>query len=240
MADLEKIESSWGALGRENPMWAAMSLGGHAGDQWSVDEFLASGEDEIRQAMGLAEATTQGGLARDAALDFGCGPGRLVYGLAKAGFRNVLGIDVAESMVEVARSLNRFPDTCSFSHNVRTDLDPVPNGSMSFVYSARVLQHMPSPLALGYVGEFVRALSPVGRAVFQIPTAPRWTGGGLAVRLLPTALASRLRSGMEMHGTSADAVRQAVERAGGVVLAQHQDDKAGPRWHSSTYVVGVQ
>ena len=84
-------------------MWAAMSLGGHEGDQWSVEEFLASGEDEIARAVELAEGTTAD-LPRNAALDSGCGPGRLSYGLAKAGFAEVLGVDVAEPMVNVARS----------------------------------------------------------------------------------------------------------------------------------------
>lgn len=238
MEDLQRIEDNWGTLGRDDPMWAAMSLGGHEGDEWSVEEFLASGEGEIGRALKLAEVTTAD-LPRNAALDFGCGPGRLSYGLAKAGFAEVLGIDVAEPMVEVARSLNRFPGLCRFVHNTRADLGLLPDGSMSFVYSARVLQHMPPILALGYVAEFVRVLSPVGRAVFQMPTTPRWDAGGLAVRLLPRTVAIRLRSGMEMHGTPADAVKEAVERAGGVVLADHEDDMAGPRWRSLSYVVGV-
>ena len=103
MEDLQRIEDNWGTLGRDDPMWAAMSLGGHEGDEWSVEEFLASGEGEIGRALKLAEVTTAD-LPRNAALDFGCGPGRLSYGLVKAGFAEVLGIDVAEPMVEVARS----------------------------------------------------------------------------------------------------------------------------------------
>ena len=124
-------------------------------------------------------------------------------------------------------------------HNTRADLGLLADGSMSFVYSARVLQDTPPTLALGYVAEVVRVLSPPGRAAFQMPTAPRWNGGGIAARFLPPAVAIRLRSGMEMHGMPTDAVKEAVERAGGVVLARHEDDMAGPRWRSRSYVVGV-
>lgn len=217
-------------------MWAALSLGGHTGDSWSVDEFFQSGEREIARALALACKT---GFSPPllSALDFGCGPGRLSYGLVRAGFQRVVGVDIAESMIDVAIRRNQFPGACTFLHSVDPDLGRFRNGSMSFVYSARVLQHMPTVLALGYVREFVRLLAPGGRAVFQMPLAPRWNPGGILVRLAPSRIVNRFRSGMEMHGTDEALVEKAVSTAGGSVYSSIEDDFSGPRWRSRTFVV---
>jgi SAM-dependent methyltransferase len=104
------------------------------------------------------------------------------------------------------------------------------------VYSCRVLQHMPPPLALGYVREFHRVVRPGGVVVFQMPTTPARTPAGLALRLLPNSLAVRLRKGMEMHGTSEHDVRALVEGIGARVVTADPDTSAGDRWQSRLYV----
>jgi ubiquinone/menaquinone biosynthesis C-methylase UbiE len=96
---------------------------------------------------------------RARALDFGCGVGRLTRALA-AHFERVIGIDVAASMIRQARQLNADVRGCEFVLNERADLSIVESGSVDFVYSSIVLEHIERPYVERYLGEFVRVLSP--------------------------------------------------------------------------------
>ena len=85
------------------------------GRRWSVDEFLATGAIEIDSQF---SALTAQGLPthRRRALDFGCGAGRLTRALARH-FDEVVGIDVAASMIAKARELNADVDNVEFLEN---------------------------------------------------------------------------------------------------------------------------
>ncbi len=100
------------------------------------------------------------------ALDFGCGAGRLTQALASR-FAHADGVDIARSMIEAAEQLNHCPNV-DFHHNTAADLALFGTDAFSFIYSSIVLQHMRSALALGYISDFVRVLSPGGILVFQV------------------------------------------------------------------------
>jgi SAM-dependent methyltransferase len=215
-------------------MWAVLTEG-KSGNRWDPDEFLATGAQEIRDVLDRVSAL---GVEPKygTALDFGCGAGRLVQGLATAGFEQVTGVDISAGMLEKARELNRHGDRISFVHNEKADLSVIGSDSVDFVYSARVLQHMPPNLAHGYIGEFFRIARAGGTVVFQIPSHPAPNLQGLAVRLLPTPVLNRLRKGMEMHGTREPEVRALISKAGGEVLAVDTEPSIGNRWVSYRYI----
>jgi SAM-dependent methyltransferase len=79
------------------------------------------------------------------------------------------GVDIAPSMVDLARQHNRHGDRCRYHLNTRNDLSAFPDSSFSFVYTALVLQHMRPRYALNYIREFCRVLEPGGVAMFQAP-----------------------------------------------------------------------
>jgi SAM-dependent methyltransferase len=209
---------------------------------WDEDDFFATGAQEIDEVM---DYTAHLGLrpAADAALDFGCGLGRLTRALGQR-FNTVVGVDIAEPMVARARTLNRGFPNCTFVHNVRPDLSVLDSESFDFVYSNITLQHMPWSLAQGYLAEFLRVLRPGGVLVFQLPTKVRAQPSGSRTRELVTRVRGfvgvvlRLgRRHMEMHCTPADVVRQAVADAGGQVVDAKPDDRVGRRWDSLRYTV---
>src|SRR5580765_6299613 len=98
--DLERIRTSWDALGRHDPMWAIVSDPAKRGNRWDRDEFFTSGQTEIELLLRLLSDL---GLAvsYDRALDFGCGLGRLTQALADH-FAHVDGVDVSPEMIRQA------------------------------------------------------------------------------------------------------------------------------------------
>ncbi len=231
---IDDVSRTWTRLGEEDPRWAVLTDARKSGGRWRVEDFLATGVDEI---VTVLARLTELGLApeRGRALDFGCGAGRLSHGLVQAGFREVLGLDISPTMLEAART-TVAETACRFQQVVGPDLAGVPTDSVDLVYSCRVLQHMPPPLALGYVREFHRVVRPGGVVVFQLPTAPARDLSGLALRLLPEPVAVRLRRGMEMHGTPEAEVRASVDALGARLVTADADTSAGPRWQSRLYV----
>jgi SAM-dependent methyltransferase len=164
---LDRLEQNWQALGEQDPLWAILSVPAKRGGGWDLDEFFASGESDLAEVMVMLE-NQQIPVARDRALDFGCGVGRLTRALATH-FRFCDGVDLASSMIEHAKQLRGIPDGVRFHHNEAIDLRLFESGSFDFLLSLYVLQHMEPELMRGYIAEFVRVLRPNGVAYFNVP-----------------------------------------------------------------------
>lgn len=161
-------QTFWDEFARYDPLWAILSDPTKAGRQWDLPRFLETGKREISllfyqlRALGLA-------VGRSAALDFGCGVGRLSQPLASH-FDRVVGVDVSAEMIRLANDINQHPDRVRYVCNVRDDLGIFPADEFSFIYSNVVLQHIVPSRALAYLGEMIRVLAPGGLLVFQLPS----------------------------------------------------------------------
>lgn len=99
---------------------------------------------------------------RDAALEIGCGPGRLMRPLS-AHFREIHGVDVSDEMVRLAKE--RLRDTPNAHPHVTagSDLGMFPGEKFDFVYSYAVFQHIPSrDVVFNYLREARRVLKTGG------------------------------------------------------------------------------
>lgn len=160
---------NWEKFGRTDPMWAVLTEPGKTGNRWSVDEFFATGRNDV--GLAIAEVRRHHPhLQLRRALDFGCGPGRITQGLALH-FAEVTGVDISKPMLELARTHNRHGARVTYVHNTRPDLSCFESGRFDFVYSVITLQHIPPEFSRRYIAEFVRVLAPGGAAVFQVPYA---------------------------------------------------------------------
>lgn len=165
---LEELRKDWDALGRIDPMWAVLTHPERRGRTWDAESFFATGREEIAGVM-----RDLGRLGRPArrgrCLDFGCGVGRLTQALAEH-FERCDGVDIAPSMLDEARRLNRHGARCVFHLNDTDDLGLFEDGTFDFVYSNIVLQHVGPAAAKAYIREFLRLLAPSGVAMFQLPS----------------------------------------------------------------------
>lgn len=246
------MQLSWEELGRDDPFWAVLSWPGTEHGRWDVREFFATGERDVIELLGQAEAHATAGLHYGLALDFGSGLGRLTRALAER-FEHVVGVDVSAPMTAQARSLvaSERPN-CKFLTSTSETL-PFDEGTFDFIVTLLVLQHLPPRLARRYVTEFVRVLKPGGVLVFQVPTRRRtvkMSGEPLVrwpMRLLPDRVRERIwatrRRGevdvrdLPMHAMSRRVAASTVRRSGGVLLATIDDAAAGSSWESARFVV---
>ena len=221
---LEPVREVYEEFGREDPMYAALSRKGYTGDRWDPEEFFQTGRDEIRNVMEHIGSLGLD-LDRGRALDFGCAIGRLTQALADH-FHTVIGVDIASSMVERARTYNRHGDRVRYIVNVAPNLQILESDSFDLVYSNKVLQHLPPENPVAYVKEFVRVLRPGGLAVFQFRNGPRIRPGGPRAWLytLNRRYIRRLfqrirgRKAYEIHYLAQSRVQEAVDEAGGTVV----------------------
>jgi SAM-dependent methyltransferase len=239
---LSALRRHWNEFGRSDPLWAILTAPDKKGNRWAVDEFLQTGREEIASLIAYLDSR---GLAtrRGRALDFGCGAGRLTYALAGY-FQHVIGVDIAPSMIEVARRLHGDASRVvsagagraqvEFRVNSSTRLESVESGSVDLVYTRLVLQHIAPRYVREYLAEFVRVLRPGGVLVFQLPAedAVPVAGNGLkaimprwAIRTIRTVRRLREFPRMEIHGLPRPEVERLMADLGAPVV-DVVDDRA--------------
>lgn len=233
MTTLERNASEWEENARRNALWAILTDRDKADRSWDVDEFFETGRTEVSLVL---DQLARLGVTLDfkgCFLDFGCGVGRSSRALMTL-FATGIGVDVSETMIELAR---RFavsdPSRPQYQLNQAPGLPAIPSGSIAFVYSHIVLQHIPSDLQPIFIAEFLRILAPGGTAAFQIPTGTvvtgpkkQWQNLKSGVRsVLPRPVLAAIKSAMgrdtetagvsmQMNVLPQDRIAQLVETAG--------------------------
>ena len=240
--NLKDVQTNWNRFGEADPFWAVLAWPGMEQGRWDPDAFFATGREEIDAVLSYAGELGVS-FARTAALDFGCGVGRLSQALARH-FARVDGVDISESMIDIARQFNQYGGRCRYHLNLRDDLSLFQDDTFDFLYSNITLQHMPPRFARRYIMEFLRVLKPGGLMIFQIPARPRSALQRLLQPLKPTSLwrwYQKARYGeqpvMNMYGIPRPDVRRLIAAHGGRLLDVRPDDNADAAWDSYRYAV---
>lgn len=146
-------------------------------------------------------------VARGAAVDFGCGVGRLTQALARR-FGSVLGLDVSPEMIRIARQVNKYGSRVRYETNDGPLVHMLPVASVDFIYSTLVLQHVHPNVSSGYIADLVKSLRPGGLFVFQLPSTraearrgpvPMPESAYQASVLAPRAIPGRMEAGSPFH-----------------------------------------
>jgi SAM-dependent methyltransferase len=158
----------WEELARLDPLWAVASTPELRHGKWNEEEFYAVGRRKARKLMKRLDAL--GVPARmGRALDFGCGAGRLTLPLIDH-FSEVVGVDIAPSMLELARTRSGGRSGLEFRLDETGDQSLLASETFDLVYSGLVLQHLPSLAdALACLERLCAAVGRGGALVVQVP-----------------------------------------------------------------------
>ncbi len=233
---LKHVQKTYEDYGKTDPLYAVLSRKDAKHNKWDVDEFFASGREEIADAMkNLAKLGVE--VNKGKAMDFGCGVGRLTQALCGE-FGETLGVDISYSMIENAEKHNKFGARCEYRVNTTDDLSQLDDASFDFIYSNISLQHSPPEASSQYIAEFFRILQPAGVALFQIPSGPRHDPGSLGAKIYSIKRGplrrfwKRIRGmpTVEIHYLNQSLVEEIIRASGGRLIdATQQGSIRGSR-----------
>jgi SAM-dependent methyltransferase len=138
---------------------------------WTVETFLESGEEEYRKLVHPVLNDRQFVPKGLSMLEVGCGAGRMTASFARR-FASVYALDISDEMQNLAKQHLAGFSNIHWVLGDGMNLSAIPSESVDFVFSYLVLQHLPADdLALKNVKEMLRVLKHGGMLLFQFNSA---------------------------------------------------------------------
>ncbi len=212
--ELVELAHNWDLLGKQQTITAIISTLGTEDEQ----VFFETGLTEIKWLLELLQEADIEPVGP--VLDFGCGIGRLTQALAHR-FTEVVGLDIAPSMLKVAEEKNAFPDRCTYVLNQTDNLEIFEDAKFSLIVSSIVLQHVGEEFAKKYLSEMVRVLKPGGILFFQIPSQLK----EIPV-IRPEACRAKITADLSPYS---DRMLSEAETTSDFIPGEHRRDKPG-KW----------
>ncbi|MBK7500127.1 MAG: methyltransferase domain-containing protein [Ignavibacteriales bacterium] len=220
-------------LGKD-PMWAILTDPTKKDNKWQPGEFFETGINNIELVIKYAKQLNLN-INYNKAIDFGCGIGRLTQALAMK-FNEVIGIDIAPSMINAAEYHNRFKQRCKYVLNNKYDLSFIPSSDIDFIYTIITLQHMKPKFSKGFIQEFMRVLKKDGVLIFQIPSRRKNQLLVNEQKLDEVQSFDIANPVMEMHGVFKDEVIKLLTDCSGKIIHIEDDKSLGEDWEISIFV----
>ena len=222
---IEIIKAAWTQLGATQPYFSILTeprflpehIDGSVGDFWHTGHADATLLENILLRHG------SGALATKTCVDYGCGVGRVTFGLAhKCAVVHAYDISTTH-LTHAARRAREIPATNIVFHLCADDpleeLYPC-----DLFYSTIVFQHNPPVVISRLIRNALKSLKPSGFAFFQVPTYEL----GYSFKTAEWIAAEHV-SDMQMHCLPQAAIFKIVAEEHCAVLEVREDDWAGPR-----------
>jgi SAM-dependent methyltransferase len=152
-------DTDWRALGESQPHWAVLSHDDYRSENLTEERlqaFYDTGRVDIEHTVALLHEAT-GVRPSGAALDFGCGVGRLTEAMCDYA-ETVVGCDISPGMLR--RACDR--------HGRARYVQGLPEGSFSWINSFIVLQHIPPERGMPILETLLGKLEPGGLLSVQL------------------------------------------------------------------------
>jgi SAM-dependent methyltransferase len=176
MLPQETMRQDWDSRARRNAFHYIASWR----KDWDLDSFLTSGEEDVKNLVEGALRRCNLPASGKSMIEIGCGAGRMSGSFARR-FDRVYAMDLSPEMLALARKVHPDRSNILWLLSNGADLSCIRSGSVDFIFSYLVLQHLPSEqLVFQYVREMLRSLRPEGIFLFQfnggfVPTM-NWRG----------------------------------------------------------------
>ena len=220
----QALRDVWERMGQVDPLWAVMSYPERRGGRWDLDEFLAAGVKDLAFVRGLMDQHSVSLGQR--VLDFGCGVGRLSKALSEHAPK-VVGVDIAGSMLDIAREINPDRERTEFLQIDGRHL-PFEDDSFDSAISLTVLQHSPPQVQIAALTELVRVVRPGGLVIVQAVSAP-WTRGQLGPQVCQAEI-TVLEAPASLRPGTAGLVRARVTNRGTGLWPVDEEIRLGNHW----------
>ena len=166
-------DTEWQAWGIRDPYFAVLTNPKYRTDALTPDvklEFFASGKRTVDNILAVCRQHLDANFAPQRVLDFGCGVGRMVIPFSALA-REVVGMDIAESMLAEARLNCEAQDCSNVTLVLSDDTLSRATGQFDLVYSCIVLQHVEVARGRKLFAELVGKVQPGGCGVIQVTFA---------------------------------------------------------------------
>jgi 2-polyprenyl-3-methyl-5-hydroxy-6-metoxy-1,4-benzoquinol methylase len=187
----QRAARDWDRIGQEQPYFGVLTDRRYLREAMTEadrEALFASGAREVELLLGLVRSRLGSGFAPRAALDFGCGVGRLAIALARR-IERVVGVDVSPSMLQIAE---QHRDQAGLDNlelaRAAPGLPDLAPRSFDLVVSMIVFQHIPVTAGEAELRALLELLAPGGACALHL-TVQR-SGGPL--RRLARWLRARL------------------------------------------------
>lgn len=166
----DRHAEDWEELAQRDPFYAVLTREEFRGIGTGSPEgaaFLETGEREISELLDTVAALLSRRPALHTALDFGCGVGRLTLPLARRS-DVAIACDVAPTMLEHTQANARLAGLENIRPLLTSQLDEVPPGSIDFICSFLVFQHVPPAVGYALIRTLTRLLAPSGVGALHV------------------------------------------------------------------------
>ena len=163
--DSQKMRRDWDERALKNPKPTVCWVPNVNEMDWV--QLLQTGEIEVQERIQPFLDRMGFDPADKAALEIGCGWGRMSHPLARR-FGTVMALDVSPEMLKQARAIAAQESNLQFLPGNGIDLHEVGDGSIDFCCTVSVFLHIPSKsIIFSYIREIGRVLKSGGLCVIQ-------------------------------------------------------------------------